>query len=59
MFRAGAPTDTGLIAGADRQAADVPRSYAMMLLMVTYGLRGCDVRSLHLNDYVARISPPV
>jgi len=39
-----------LVAAVDRQAADGLRNYAMMLLMATYGLRGCEVRGLCLED---------
>jgi site-specific recombinase XerD len=39
-----------LVAAVDRQASDGLRNYAMMLLMATYGLRGCEVRGLCLDD---------
>jgi site-specific recombinase XerD len=39
-----------LVAAVDRQGPDGLRNYAMMLLMATYGLRGCEVRGLRLND---------
>jgi integrase/recombinase XerD len=39
-----------LIAAVDRQALDGLRNYAMMQLMATYGLRGCEVRGLRLDD---------
>ncbi len=39
-----------LVSAVDRQAADGLRNYAMMLLMATYGLRGCEVRGLCLED---------
>jgi len=39
-----------LVAAVDRQALDGLRNYAMMQLMATYGLRGCEVRGLRLDD---------
>jgi site-specific recombinase XerD len=39
-----------LVASVDRQAPDGLRNYAMMLMMATYGLRGCEVRGLRLDD---------
>lgn len=34
----------------DRTSASGPRDYAMFLMMITYGLRGCDVAGLKLDD---------
>jgi len=39
-----------LLATVDRQAPDGRRYYAMLLLLATYGLRGCEVRHLRLDD---------
>ena len=44
-------TDVGrILAGVDRRTACGRRDYAMLLLLVTYGLRGREVAALTLND---------
>ncbi len=37
-------------AAADRHQPNGYRNYAMLLLIATYGLRGCEVRALRLDD---------
>ena len=39
-----------VLAGIDRRAACGKRDYAMLLLLATYALRGCDVAALTLDD---------
>jgi len=39
-----------LLAVADRHEPNGYRNYAMLLLIATYGLRGCEVRALLLDD---------
>lgn len=39
-----------VLAGIDRRAACGKRDYAMLLLLATYGLRGCEVAALTLDD---------
>ncbi|GAB7540522.1 site-specific integrase [Cupriavidus sp. 8B] len=43
-------TVTALLGSIDRKCASGVRDYAMFLLMATYGLRGCDIASLRLDD---------
>jgi integrase/recombinase XerD len=40
----------GLLAVVDRHEPNGRRNYAMLLLIATYGLRGCEVRALRLSD---------
>lgn len=39
-----------LLASVERDGPDGRRNYAMLLLIATYGLRGCEVRALGLDD---------
>ena len=39
-----------VLSGIDRRAACGKRDYAMLLLLATYGLRGCEVAALTLDD---------
>lgn len=39
-----------LLAAVDRRELNGRRNYAMLLLAATYGLRGCEIRALRLND---------
>jgi site-specific recombinase XerD len=39
-----------VLSGIDRRAACGKRDYAMLLLLATYGLRGCEVATLTLDD---------
>jgi site-specific recombinase XerD len=39
-----------VVAAANRQGPDRRQHYAILLLMATYGLRGCEVRALRLAD---------
>ncbi len=39
-----------LLAVVDRHEPNGRRNYAMLLLIATYGLRGCEVRALRLDD---------
>jgi len=39
-----------VLAGIDRRSACGKRDYAMLLLLATYGLRGCEVAALTLDD---------
>ena len=39
-----------LLAVVDRSARNGRRNYAMLLLIATYGLRGCEVRVLRIDD---------
>ncbi len=39
-----------LLAVVDRREPNGQRNYAMLLLIATYGLRGCEVRALRLDD---------
>ena len=39
-----------VLAGVDRRAPCGKRDYAMLLLLATYGLRGCEVAALTLDD---------
>lgn len=39
-----------LLAVVDRREANGRRNYAMLLLIATYGLRGCETRALRLDD---------
>jgi integrase/recombinase XerD len=39
-----------LLAVADRNEPNGRRNYAMLLLIATYGMRGCEVRALRLDD---------
>jgi site-specific recombinase XerD len=39
-----------LLAAVDRRAINGKRNYAMLLLIATYGLRGCEVRALRLDS---------
>jgi len=39
-----------LLAVVDRQELNGRRNYAMLLLIATYGLRGCEVRALRVDD---------
>jgi integrase/recombinase XerD len=39
-----------LLAGIDRSERNGRRNYAMLLLAATYGLRGCEIRALRLDD---------
>ncbi len=38
------------VAGGDRCEINGRRNYAMLLLAATYGLRGCEIRALRLDD---------
>src|SRR5438094_3667643 len=39
-----------VLSGVDRRAPCGKRDYAMLLLLATYGLRGCEVAALTLHD---------
>jgi integrase len=39
-----------LLAAVDRDGPDGRRNYAILMLIATYGLRGCEVRALRLED---------
>ena len=41
---------SALLAVADRHEPNGRRNYAMLLLIASYGLRGCEVRALRLSD---------
>ncbi len=41
---------SALLAVVDRHEPNGRRNYAMLLLIATYGLRGCEVRALRLGD---------
>ncbi|MBP0591941.1 tyrosine-type recombinase/integrase [Paraburkholderia sp. LEh10] len=43
-------TVTALLESIDRKCASGVRDYAIFLLIGTYGLRGCDIASLRLDD---------